>query len=191
MSAGAARSILRFSYENRGAANMRRLFLLTGTLVLGLTALMCVTAPVSAQRGGGGGGRAGGGRVEGGRVEGHVEGGRVEARHVEARHVEAARAIARTGSIHFGARAGRDPLGPRDVPLGVHRNLYRGEYARHFRPGYRSLLLGGSEYYYYNDLPLSGCQTVLANGITYDLCDGVYYQPYIYGGQTVYLVAPM
>jgi hypothetical protein len=154
---------------------MRRIFLLTGTSLLGLTALMSITATVSAQRGGRGGG---------GRVEGHVE-----ARHVEARHVEA-RAIARTGSIHYGARAGRDPVGPRDVPVGARRNLYRGDYARHFRPGYRSLMLGGSEYYYYNDLP-SSCQTVLQNGMTYDLCDGVYYQPYMYGGQTVYLVAPM
>ena len=41
----------------------------------------------------------------------------------------------------------------------------------------------------YDNLPI-GCQTVLENGITYDVCDGVYYQPYIYGGQTVYLVIP-
>jgi len=155
---------------------MRRIFLVTGTFLLGLAALTSMTAPVSAQRGGRGGG--------------HAEGGRVEARHVEARHVEAHRAIARTGSIHYGARAGRDPVGPRDVPVGARRNLYRGDYARHFRPGYRSLMLGGSEYYYYNDLP-PGCQQVLENGLTYDLCDGVYYQPYMYGGQTVYLVAPM
>jgi hypothetical protein len=154
---------------------MRRIFLLAGTPILGLAALVWMTAPVNAQRGGGGRG-GGGGRVAGG--------------HVEARHVEPARAIARTGSIHYGARAGRDPVGPRDVPVGAHRNLYRGEYARHFRPGYRSMMFGGSEYYYYNDLP-SGCQTVLQNGMTYDLCDGVYYQPYMYGGQTVYLVAPM
>ena len=70
---------------------MRRIIKLTGTPILGLAALMSITAPVSRQRGGGG-------RGGGGRVEGHVE-----ARHVEARHVEAL-AIARTGSIHFGER---------------------------------------------------------------------------------------
>ncbi len=46
-----------------------------------------------------------------------------------------------------------------------------------------------AQYYMYDNLPI-GCQTVLENGITYDVCDGVYYQPYIYGGHTVYLVIP-
>jgi hypothetical protein len=152
---------------------MKPIILCTGTFVLGLAALMWTTESISAPRGGEG--RGGGG-------------------HVEARRVPAGRPIARTGSIHFGARAGRDPVGPgvtpREVAVDAHRNPYRGDYARHFRPGYRSMMLGGSEYYMYDSLP-SGCQTVLENGITYDVCDGVYYQPYIYGGQTVYLVVPM
>jgi len=153
---------------------MRRIYLWTGTLVLGLAALMWATASFSAQRGGGGRGGGGGGHVAAGRVGG-------------------GQAVARTGSIHYGARAGRDPAGPAVRPGhesgGAQRNPYRGEYARHFRPGYRSIMLGSAQYYMYDSLPL-GCQTVLGNGITYDVCDGVYYQPYIYGGQTVYLVVP-
>ena len=35
-----------------------------------------------------------------------------------------------------------------------------------------------------------GYQTVVTDGITYYLYDGVYYQPYLYGGQTVYMVVP-
>ena len=148
---------------------MRRVIFWTGTLTLGLAALLWATAPLSAQRAGA---RGGGGRVEAARVGG-------------------GRAVARTGSIHFGERAGRDPAGPAVRPVqavgGAYRNPYHSEYARHFRPGYRSVMLGGAQYYLYDSLP-PGCQTVLANGITYDVCDGVYYQPYIYGGQTVYLV---
>jgi hypothetical protein len=155
---------------------MKRIMLWTGTVVLGLAALLWATAPISAQRGGGRPG--GGGRVGEGRVGEHRVGG--------------GPAVARTGSIHFGERTGRDPVVPavrtgREV--GAYRNPYRGEYARHFRAGYRPLVLGGAQYYMYDSLP-AGCQTVLENGITYDLCDGVYYQPYIYGGQTVYLVVP-
>ena len=55
------------------------------------------------------------------------------------------------------------------------------------RPGYRPFVLGGAQYYGYDSLPV-GYQQVVLNGITYYLFDGVYYQPYIYGGQTVYLV---
>ena len=72
---------------------------------------------------------------------------------------------------------------------GAYRNPYRDEYFRHFRPGYRSFLIGDASYYYYDNLP-PGYQTVVINGITYYLLDGVYYQPYIYGGQTVYMVVP-
>ena len=46
-----------------------------------------------------------------------------------------------------------------------------------------------AQYYGYDSLPL-GYQQVVLNGIIYYLFDGVYYQPYIYGGQTVYLVVP-
>jgi hypothetical protein len=50
-------------------------------------------------------------------------------------------------------------------------------------------VIDDAQYYGYDSLPL-GCQLVMLNGITYYLLDGVYYQPYIYGGQTVYLVVP-
>ena len=72
---------------------------------------------------------------------------------------------------------------------GGYRNPYRDEYVRHFRPGYRSFLIGDASYYYYDDLP-PGYQTVVIDGITDYLFDGVYYQPYVYDGQTVYMVVP-
>jgi hypothetical protein len=166
----------------KGATIMRRIIVGTGTVVLVLATMMWVTAPVSAYRGGGGGRRGGGGG--GG---GYAGGGR---------------AVAHVGSIHYGARATPDPVDPAVRPgavrsgnyagaaaRGGYRNPYRDDYFRHFRPGYRSFVIGDASYYYYDNLPV-GCQTVLANGITYDLCDGVYYQPYIYGGQTVYMVVP-
>ena len=50
-------------------------------------------------------------------------------------------------------------------------------------------MLDGAQYYGYDDLPV-GYQVVVINGITYYVFDGVYYQAYIFGGQTVYLVVP-
>jgi len=156
---------------------MRRIVMWSGTLVLGLATLMWAAAPASAQRGG-----------ERGRAAVHEA--RVE--HGVPPHGNF-HPVARGGSIHFAERAGRDPVGP---PFGPdrrvdnrYRNPYRDDYFRRFRPGYRPLVLGGAQYYMYPNLP-SNCQTVLANGITYDVCDGVYYQPYMYQGQTVYLVVP-
>jgi len=107
--------------------------------------------------------------------------------------LEGRRAVARTASIHYGARAGRDPAAPAVQRVegdgSANRNPYQEAYSRHFRPGYRPIVLGGARYFIYDSLPL-GCQTVSASGITYDVCDGVYYRPYIYAGQTVYLVVP-
>jgi hypothetical protein len=155
---------------------MRRIIFLAGTFVLGLAALMWVTAPISAYPGGAGGRGGGNAGARGGGAP--VGGGH---------------AVARTGSIHYASRAGRDPVGPGVRPVqavgGVHRNPYQSQYSRHFRPGFRPIILGDAQYYIYDSLP-GGCQTVLGNGVTYDLCDGVYYQPYFYGGQTVYLVVP-
>ena len=107
------------------------------------------------------------------------------------------------GSVHFGARAAPAFAGPAarsgavraehyagSPSRGGYRNPYREEYFRHFRPGYRPFLLGDAQYYGYDDLP-PGYQVVVINGITYYVFDGVYYQPYIYGGQTVYLVVPI
>lgn len=52
-----------------------------------------------------------------------------------------------------------------------------------------SAVFGDALYYYYDSLPI-GFQVVVLEGITYYVFNGVYYQAYIYGGQTVYLVVP-
>jgi len=153
---------------------MRRIFFGTVTLVMGLATLMWATAPISAQRGG----HAGGGH-----------------------------AVAHVGSVHYGARpapARVAPVrvGPAVLPGavrfehyagsafgGAYRNPYSDAYFRQFRPGYRPFVLSGAQYYGYDSLPL-GYQQVVMDSITYYFSDGVYYQPYIYGGQTVYLVVP-
>jgi hypothetical protein len=74
-------------------------------------------------------------------------------------------------------------------PVLAYRHPYRDEYVRRFRPGYRTIVVGSTQYYAYTALP-PGCQTVAVNGVTYFLADGVYYQPQIYEGQTVYMVVP-
>ena len=51
------------------------------------------------------------------------------------------------------------------------------------------MLSDGYQYYGYYDLPL-GYQQVVSDGITYDYFDGMYYQPYMIGGRTVYMVVP-
>jgi hypothetical protein len=145
---------------------------------------MWATAAISAQHGGGGKGGHGndGGKGDHGNGGGHT--------------------AARIGSVHYAARAAPVRVGPAvragavrsehyagSASSGVYRNPYRDEYFRHFRPGYRPFVLDGAQYYGYGSLPL-GYQQVVLNGITYYLFDGVYYQPYIYGGQTVYLVVP-
>ncbi len=74
-------------------------------------------------------------------------------------------------------------------PNGAFRNPYRDDYFRRFPPGYHPFVLNGAQYYGYYSLPV-GFQQLVLNGITYFLFDGVYYQSYIYGGQTVYVVVP-
>jgi hypothetical protein len=71
----------------------------------------------------------------------------------------------------------------------VYRNPYADTYFRRFRPGYHPLVVGPTQYYFYPVLPPL-YQTVVVNGVTYYLADGVYYQPYLYQGQTVYMVVP-
>jgi hypothetical protein len=151
-----------------------------------LVMVMCAASAISAPRGGGGG-------------------------HAAAPRGGGGHAVARVGSVHYGAAAGQArgrPAAREGRPAaregavhsehyaggayrgaGGYRNPYRAEYFSHFRPGYYPYYLNGAQYYGYNDLPI-GYQTVVINGITYYLFDGVYYLPYIYGGQTVYLVAP-
>ena len=149
---------------------MRRIIFLTGAAVLGLAALMWAAAPIGAQHGG--------------HPPTHVA------------------PPARVGSVHYGARPAPGRVGPAvwagavrsehyagPAFRGAYRNPYRDEYFRRFRPGYGSFLIGDASYYYYDDLP-PDYQTLVINGLTYFLYDGVYYQPYIYGGQTVYMVVP-
>jgi hypothetical protein len=72
---------------------------------------------------------------------------------------------------------------------GNYRFPYREEYWRRFRPGWRPLVIGDVQYYAYPVLP-PGYQTVVVNGVTYYVLDGIYYQPYLYEGQTMYLAVP-
>ncbi len=88
--------------------------------------------------------------------------------------------------------SGQAQSGPSITPArgeGAYRNPYRAEYFGRFRPGYHTLLLGDAQYYWYDSLAPDCVPTVL-NGVSCYLCDGIYYQPYFYGGQTVYLVMP-
>jgi hypothetical protein len=158
---------------------MRRIFFGTSTMVLGLAALMWATVPVS---GGKGGHSSGGGHNSGG---GHTDA------HIGSVHYGTAPAhaapvrvapVVRTGTVRSEHYAG-------SPSRGAYRNPYSNEYFRHFRPGYRSFLIGDASYYYYDALP-PDYQTVVIGGITYYLYGGVYYQAYLYGGQTVYMVVP-
>jgi hypothetical protein len=160
----------------KGEAIMRCIFFAMGTLLLGLATLMWATTPVSAQRGGGGKGGQGGGGGHAAAPKGSVHYG---ASAVPARVAPAVRAGA-VRSEHYAGTA----------PSGAYRNPYGAEYFRHFRPGYRSFLIGDASYYYYDDLP-PDYQTVVSDGETYYLYDGVYYQAYLYDGQTVYMVVPV
>ncbi|HWY85734.1 MAG TPA: hypothetical protein VNX28_03365 [Gemmataceae bacterium] len=155
---------------------MRRIFFGTSTLVLGLATLLWTTAPIS----GGKGGHSGGGHAGGGHAAAPAHVGSVHYAAPSA-PVRVAPAV-RTGTVQSEHYAG-------STSGGAYRNPYRDEYFRHFRPGYRPYFLGGAQYYGYDDLPV-GFQTVVIDGITYYLYDGVYYQAYLYGGQTVYLVTP-
>jgi hypothetical protein len=116
----------------------------------------------------------------------------------EHRHVEVGHA-AGVGSVHFAPHEAPPHAGP-VAPAGpvhiagpvarvAYRNPYRDDYFRRFPLGYHPFVLNGAQYYGYYGLPL-GYQLVVLNGITYYLFNGVYYQAYIYGGETVYLVVP-
>jgi hypothetical protein len=147
----------------KGEAIMRRIFLGTGTVVLGLATLMWATAPLSAQHGHGHS-----------TIHGSV--------HYP---VRVAPPVVR-GTVHYAGapyRYAGTPYG------GAYRNPYSYDYFRRFRPGYYPFVIGNASYYYYPTLPL-GYQTVVIGGSPYYFFNGVYYQPYLYGGQTVYMVVP-
>jgi len=145
---------------------MRRIFFATGTLVLVM--VMWTMAPAI------------------GAEHGHVEFGHA----------------AGVGSVHFGSHEVATHVGPAapasavrsehmagPAPKGAYRNPYSDDYFKHFPPGYHPFVLNGAQYYGYYSLP-HGYRQVVLRGITYFLFGGVYYQAYIYGGQTVYLVVP-
>jgi hypothetical protein len=103
------------------------------------------------------------------------------------------------GSVHFAPHEAPVHVGPvvpagpvrigGPVAKGAYRNPYRDDYFRRFPPGYRPFVFNGAQYYGYYSLPL-GYQLVVLDGITYYVLNGVYFQAYIYGGQTVYVVVP-
>jgi hypothetical protein len=164
---------------------MKRILLGTGALALGLAALMWTTSIVRGGRGHGGGG-------------GHAAPAHVGSVHYAAPAREApvrAAPAARTGSVrsenYAGSRAGGNGGGSGGYggSGGGYRNPYRDNYFNRFRPGYYPFLFDGAQYYGYYDLPV-GYQTVVEDGNSYYLFDGIYYQAYIIGGQTVYLVVP-
>ncbi len=171
---------------------MKRIYLGAGTLVLGLAALMWTTAPVSAGKGHASGGHASGG---------HASPARIGSVHYAARPAPARAApvrvapAARTGTVrseHYAGSVsgGRSGNGGGSENGGGYGNRYSNDYSNRFRPGYLPYILSdGYQYYGYDDLPV-GYQTVVEDGITYYLFDGVYYQAYIIGGQTVYVVVP-
>ncbi len=145
---------------------MRRIFFATGTSVLIM--LTWTTAPVMAAE------------------HGHAEYGHG----------------AGVGSVHYGAREAPARVGPAAPavvarpehnagpgPRVAYRNPYRDDYFRRFPAGYYPFVFNDAQYYGYYSLPV-GCQVVVLGGITYYLLNGVYFQAYIYGGQTVYVAVP-
>ncbi|MGF1579094.1 MAG: hypothetical protein ACFCD0_06990 [Gemmataceae bacterium] len=89
------------------------------------------------------------------------------------------------GSVRYGRYSHRRYFGT----IGRTRFSYSSTYIRRFPVGYRSLYMGGFCYYYYPTLPI-GYQTVTFGGSPYYVYNNVYYQPYLYGGRTVYVVMP-
>jgi hypothetical protein len=90
--------------------------------------------------------------------------------------------------FHDRDRFGRPYWGP-PRPGVVYRHPYSVAYLRRFRPGWRPIVIGPTQYYVYA-APPPGSSVLTLNGVSYYLSDGVYYQPYLYEGQTVYMVVP-
>ena len=149
---------------------MRRIFSQMCMSVIMVAALLWMAAPAGAQHGHGdrGGSHP---TPHGGSV--HFDG------HVEPAHV--------VHEVPHGIV--RDEHYEHPDYHGVYRNPYRDDYFKRFRPGYWPIVVGDVQYYVYSALPI-GFQTVVVNGVTYYLFEGVYYLPYIYGGQTVYMAVP-
>jgi hypothetical protein len=84
------------------------------------------------------------------------------------------------------AAVGVPPFGGLAPPIGVNWP-YSAAYLSLIPPGYATLMLGQQPYFYTTMLP-PGCQPVLGGGGTAFVSAGVFYQPFFYQGQTVYVV---
>jgi hypothetical protein len=78
------------------------------------------------------------------------------------------------------------PFGGVPGPIGVNRP-YTAACLSRIPPGYGTLMIGGVAYYCTPALP-PGCQPAVVGGVNYFVNGGVFYQPYFYQGQTVYVV---
>jgi hypothetical protein len=76
-------------------------------------------------------------------------------------------------------------LNPAPAPM-----PYTAAYLARIPPGYPALAVGGVNYYYTAVLP-PGSQPSTVGGATYFVSNGVTYQPYFLGTQTVYLVVEL
>jgi hypothetical protein len=76
-------------------------------------------------------------------------------------------------------------LNPAPAPL-----PYTAAYLARIPPGLPTLAVGGTNYYYTSVLP-PGAQATTVGGATYFVSNGVSYQPYFLGAQTVYLVVEL
>ena len=89
----------------------------------------------------------------------------------------------RRRSVRCGSSITR-PRRPGRLPQSLPGRLFQA-----IPPGYYPFVFDDAQYYGYYDLPL-GYQQIVVDGVVYYLFNGVYYQAYMYDGQTVYLAVP-
>jgi hypothetical protein len=80
-------------------------------------------------------------------------------------------------STSFGGIA---PVAPVNWP-------YSAAFLARIPPGFPTLMLGTSPYYYTLALP-PGSQPALVGNVNFFVSGGIFFQPYFYGGQTVYVI---
>jgi hypothetical protein len=67
--------------------------------------------------------------------------------------------------------------------------IYAPTYLSLLTPGYQTIMAYNTAFYYYPALPF-GATFVQVRGAPYYFAGGIWYQPYLTGAQTIYLVAP-
>jgi hypothetical protein len=67
--------------------------------------------------------------------------------------------------------------------------IYPASYLSLFTPGYQTILVGGTSYYYYPQLPV-GATAVPVAGATYYQAGGIWYQPYTAASGNIFLIVP-